>query len=122
MNNNLGPASEMNTVFYLEDLGCIVLCTNWRRNWGELDIVAYEKTSDTVIFVEVKARRTSGPAADLELIGKMKRKRLERAARSFLADGQTWRSGNTGLSDKSNLRFDLVVWRGEEMRHYPDVI
>lgn len=120
----IGLLQEMKTVFYLQELGWGVLKTNWRRNWGELDIVAYEKWTDTLVIVEVKARRTEGPASDLELISKIKRRRLERTAQSFLAESHLDWGRNKGFSDQTNIRFDLVVWRGEgldDMRHYPDV-
>jgi putative endonuclease len=51
----LGAAAEEAVSKHLESLGYRILDRNWRRPWGELDVVATLK--GTVHFVEVKASR-----------------------------------------------------------------
>ena len=56
----VGRAGEAAVAAHLVDLGWAVLDRNWHGAHGELDIVAV--SGDTVVFVEVKARR--GPYLD----------------------------------------------------------
>lgn len=52
---NLGLAAEEAACRHLQTQGFQVLDRNWRRPWGELDIVAQQ--GDIVHFIEVKASR-----------------------------------------------------------------
>jgi putative endonuclease len=51
----LGLAAEEAVCHHLKKLGYRILDRNWRRPWGELDVVA--EHSGTIHFVEVKASR-----------------------------------------------------------------
>ncbi len=51
----IGFLAENIAARYLEERGYEIVAKNYRKPWGEIDIVA--KTGDTVIFVEVKANR-----------------------------------------------------------------
>ncbi len=53
----LGARAEELACVFLESRGFRILDRNWRRPWGELDIVA--SLDGTVHFVEVKASRRS---------------------------------------------------------------
>ena len=56
----VGRSGEAAVAAYLASMGWTVIDRNWHGAHGELDIVARE--GDTVVFVEVKARR--GPHLD----------------------------------------------------------
>lgn len=49
----LGNRAEMIAAIYLKNRGYAILARNYRKPWGEIDIIA--KWDDVVIFVEVKA-------------------------------------------------------------------
>jgi putative endonuclease len=51
----LGFLAENIAARYLEERGYEVIAKNYRKPWGELDIVA--RAGETVVFVEVKANR-----------------------------------------------------------------
>lgn len=78
-----GAAAELAAELHLRRLGYRVVGKNVRAGGGELDLVAIE--GDTLCFIEVKARRTGGFGAAVEAVGWDKRRRIERAARGYLA-------------------------------------
>lgn len=51
----LGFLAENIAARYLEDRGYEIITKNYRKPWGEIDVIA--KAGDTVVFVEVKANR-----------------------------------------------------------------
>jgi putative endonuclease len=70
---------------------------------GEVDIIA--RRGRTLAFIEVKARATQSQA--LEAVNAPQRRRIEAAARAFLAH-------NPQYSDL-NVRFDVMVWAESAM-------
>ncbi len=67
---------------YLVQAGYEILARNWRCPLGELDIVARE--GDTLVFVEVRSRRTAGFGAPEESVGFVKQQKLSRLAAYYL--------------------------------------
>jgi putative endonuclease len=51
----LGFLAENIAARYLEGGGYELIAKNYRKPWGEIDIIA--KTGETIVFVEVKANR-----------------------------------------------------------------
>jgi putative endonuclease len=97
-----------------EDLACdelrrrgyAILARRYRTRGGELDIVA--RDGDTLVFVEVKARRSDEFGAPAEAVTWRKRRKLQAMALDFLTRGR--------LSEVP-CRFDVVaitVGRGGE--------
>ncbi|TPV99907.1 MAG: hypothetical protein USCAAHI_00658 [Beijerinckiaceae bacterium] len=87
-----GILAERAAVVILRLKGYRVLARRYHIRGGEIDIVA--RRGDTVAFVEVKVRPTLDEAR--EAIGVVKRRRISRAARSWLASNPwaaplTWR-------------------------------
>lgn len=68
---------------------------------GELDLVT--RDGETIVFVEVKARRDQNSQDPLETVTPVKWSRVERAARQFVSQHRL---------EESPCRFDLVtiVW------------
>ena len=52
---SLGKQGEDIAASYLENNGYRILWRNWRRPWGEIDIVAEDVTTKELVFVEVKS-------------------------------------------------------------------
>jgi putative endonuclease len=84
---------------WLEGEGLTVVARNYRpaEGGGEIDLVAWE--GETLVFVEVKARRTEEYGAPERNVGEAKRAALERAARAYA------RRANVGWD---RARFDVV--------------
>jgi putative endonuclease len=82
----------------LEQRGYAILARRHRERGGEFDIVA--RDGETMVFVEVKARRQRAFGDAAESIGVVKRRRMARLALEYVA--------RHGLS-KNRCRFDVVA-------------
>ena len=83
---------------HLQSLGYQVVARNWRARSGpEVDLIAQD--GDTLVFVEVKSRRTEEFGSPDRAINREKELHLLRAAREY-----TRRAG----ADWSKVRFDIV--------------
>ncbi|GAB6166707.1 YraN family protein [Thermostilla marina] len=81
---NFGRWGENAACRYLKKQGLRVVARRSRNRLGEIDIIAVEPPTRTVVFVEVKARRTAefgGPAA---AVTREKKRRLCRAVQLFI--------------------------------------
>lgn len=68
--------------------GCRILARNYTVRGGELDIVAL--SGETLLFVEVKARRVGSMCTPAEAVDARKRRRILLCARHYIAEtGQT---------------------------------
>ena len=87
----LGRRGEDLAATHLERQGWSIVERNFRTREGEIDLIAARR--DTLAFCEVKtliSRRAppaSGPANPVESVGPVKRSRVRRMARAWLADG-----------------------------------
>lgn len=79
-----GDAGEEYAVNYLKKHGCKILARNFRKRYGELDIVAQK--AEYVIFVEVKTRRLNTLAQPYEAVDRKKRQRLIKTALAYLTE------------------------------------
>lgn len=99
----LGKRGERRACDNLRERGWDILQTNWDSGFGEVDIIARapELPYETVVFVEVKTRRTLGDD-DLmpeEAVDFDKRGRYRNAAKSYLQLHE-W---------VANVRFDVIA-------------
>jgi hypothetical protein len=58
----LGTMGEALAVDHLTRMGLRILHRNWRCRYGELDVIASDEASRTVVFVEVKTRTATDMA------------------------------------------------------------
>lgn len=104
-----GQCGEEIAARHLSSEGLAILARNYRCRSGELDVVARD-TDGTIVFVEVKERRTGGSHGQgFEAVGRGKRRRLLRAAQQY--------ASRHGLYEAS-IRFDVVSvdWDGATPR------
>lgn len=78
----LGQSAEQLAVEHLERLGYTIVARNHRTRFGEIDAVALDH--ETLVFVEVKARRGAGRPWDN--LHARKRAQVRRMAAAFLAE------------------------------------
>lgn len=95
---SLGKLGESLACEALRARGYAILATRYRTRFGEIDIVS--RTSGTLVFVEVKARRTQRHGSAAESISPFKRRRVAAMALDYLAF-----TGNL----ESRCRFDVVA-------------
>ncbi len=93
-----GQAGEEIAIRHLQKLGYRILERNYRCSLGEIDIVARDR--DTLVFVEVKSRKTEA-FGDPELaVGKAKQKKLSLISLYYLEQKHY---------AEANARFDVVA-------------
>ena len=113
----LGALGESVAAQYLEAKGFLIRECNYRVLEGEIDIIAEEV--GTLVFVEVKTRRSNKFGLPEEAITRKKRARLIKAALNYLEERQY---------HDVNWRFDLIAIechpKGEVSRieHVEDII
>ena len=83
----LGALGEQLAADHLAGLGLRILTRNWRCRYGELDVIAVDPATRTVVFVEVKTRTGDGFGGLAYAVTGQKVRRLRRLAALWL-DGQ----------------------------------
>ena len=92
-----GNECERATAAYLADRGYHILERNFRCRGGEVDLIALDGA--TLVFVEVKMRRSLARGAPIEAVTPVKQSRVRKAAQIYLAySGQVF----------TRIRFDVV--------------
>lgn len=89
---------------YLEQTGYCVICRNFRSRYGEIDIVALE--GSTLVFVEVRYRKSGSLVTPEESIDARKICRIRLAVRDYL-----FRQQNAAPKYES-IRVDLCAISG----------
>jgi putative endonuclease len=93
-----GKKSESIAVKHLKKHGYRILEQNYRNKLGEIDIIA--KENDTIVFVEVKARRSDHFGNPKYAVTPKKQQKISMVALSYLK--------NTRLKAEK-ARFDVVA-------------
>lgn len=90
-----GDAGEKYCVKYLKKHGYRVLCRNYSKPYGEIDVVASK--GDLLCFVEVKTRHHDSLTQPYEAVDIKKQRRLIKTAQAYLLENKT----------ESYCRFDV---------------
>lgn len=118
--SDFGFLAENIVAEHLQGKGYAIIDRNWRRKWGELDIVA--KRDEVVVFVEVKANReeVSGFAPQLRA-NQDKLRKVARTARTWLAyrkysPDQEWQIDVVSvIFDKINKKAKITHFKNVEI-------
>lgn len=94
----VGNLGEKLALKELKRLGYRLVQTNFAAAGGEVDIIAEHRGA--LVFIEVKARSDDAFGSALDAVDDRKRRRIIRAARTFIASRAV--SGRT-------IRFDVVA-------------
>lgn len=81
---SLGKDGEECAVKYLKQNRFKILNRNYRCSLGEIDIIAKEK--DTIVFVEVKTRKSDDYTEPFESVGKKKQAKIRDLALYYLQE------------------------------------
>ena len=92
-----GAIGETIAARHLKKKGYKILDRNYRTKLGEIDIVAKDK--DTIVFVEVKARRSSQYGSPKWAVTPKKQRKISMAALFYLKETKQIRA---------KARFDVV--------------
>jgi len=116
----IGSFGEDKATIYLQNSHYQIIQRNFQRKWGEIDIIAKDKKTKEIVFVEVKTRQLnySNSLSPEEALTSKKVRRLKRAFLSYL--------NRYNLEDKP-WRFDFIAIEIDNfsqepiIRHYKDI-
>ena len=93
-----GKRGEDIAVAYLKNRGYRIIERNYKCLFGEIDIVA--KDDDTVVFVEVKSRKSEKFGDPQGAVGREKQKKISRISLKYLEEKHLY---------PCDARFDVVA-------------
>lgn len=96
--HELGRVAEDEAVALLRRKGMRIVARNWRGGGQELDVIA--RDGDTLVFVEVRARKAGGKVSAAESVTPAKRRSVRKGAQLYLAETGQW---------DMPCRFDVVA-------------
>ncbi|SDY91920.1 YraN family protein [Tindallia californiensis] len=94
---SIGKQGEAKAKSYLLEKGYSILNENFRTKLGEIDIVIADK--DSIVFVEVKSRRTGKYGLPREAITSYKQSKIRKVALLYIKKYKL---------EKRKVRFDVV--------------
>ncbi len=97
---SLGRWGEEQAVLYLRRKGWTIVERNLGTPVGEVDIIA--RQSNTLVFVEVKTRRSTAFGTPQEAVGPRKQRQILRAAQWYL-------TGQGAPGGRLQPRFDVIA-------------
>ena len=84
VNSEFGKAAENAAVKFLKSQGYQVIRRNYKTKFGEIDIIAKDKS--TICFVEVKARHSRLFGEPAEAVSAAKQRQISKAAICYLKE------------------------------------
>ncbi|NLZ52670.1 MAG: YraN family protein [Thermoanaerobacteraceae bacterium] len=96
-NKQLGAIGEKHAAEYLKSKNYKILQLNFTCRYGEIDIIAKHKKS--IVFVEVKTRRSTNFGKGMEAVNFYKQQKLRKVALYYL---------NKNAHIFSDIRFDVI--------------
>ena len=87
----VGDAAEDEALLYLQQQGLRLVCRNYRtpgRGGGEIDLIVRERDG-TLVFVEVRRRKSTAHGGAAASVGRVKQGRIVRAAQHYLLQVRT---------------------------------
>src|SRR3569833_4369250 len=110
MSRALGALAEARAAEFLARKAYRIVDRNWTCKGGEIDLVCLDGDG-TLVFVEVRARRSSSHGTPLETVVDLKRRRHLRAAAIYL---------HVKNRHDCACRFDVVAISGDAIEHVED--
>lgn len=91
----IGDEGERAAAKYMQENGYSIIETNYHSKFGEIDIIA--KNSEYVVFVEVKARKSTAYGSPCEFVDFRKQQKIIKTAYKYIAENNI----------EAPLRFDV---------------
>ena len=105
----VGRAAEARACEYLRQQGLSLVEKNYQCRSGEIDLIM--RDADTLVFVEVRFRRSALFGGAIASVGPSKQQRLWRTASTYLCR----------FPKPPACRFDLVAIEGDDLRWIRDL-
>jgi putative endonuclease len=94
----LGDRGEARAESYLSKSGCTIITRNYRRRFGEIDLIYFD--TETLVFGEVKYRLTNRYGRPSEAVTPYKIRRILITATQFLQEHPSYQD--------APVRFDII--------------
>ncbi len=114
MNNQqiYGKKSELLAKEYLEAKNYQFIEQNWRTKFGEIDLIM--RDGETIVFVEVKARRGSSFGLAVEALTRDKQRKLVGLTQLYIQRNRLWNYDYridfiSIQSEKNNISIEHVI-------------
>lgn len=104
-NKKKGNIGEEIAKSYLINKGFSLLESNYYRSSGEIDIIA--KDNNTIVFVEVKYRKSIKNGSPLEAINEKKKTKIINTAYHYITENNI----------NENMRFDVIGILNKDITH-----
>jgi len=82
----IGDFGEKQATKYLKKNGYKIIEKNYKNKIGEIDIIAQEKKTKTLVFVEVKAKSSDFFGLPREMVDDRKIHKIEQVATAYLME------------------------------------
>lgn len=106
-----GFAYEQLAEKYLKQKGLILVDHNYHSKYGEIDLIMTDR--DTLVFIEVRYRKTSNFGSAAETITRHKQKKIITTARHFLSSQNLWHY---------SCRFDVISINSPKNSTKPELV
>ena len=83
----IGMSGESAACKYLKKNGYEILKRNYKKTYGEIDIIA--KKGDLISFVEVKTRKNTEFGLACQAVQKSKMDRIKKTAKTYISEYKT---------------------------------
>ena len=87
-NREKGREGERRAAEYLEKKGFLVVDRNWRKRWGEIDLVV--EKDGVLVFVEVKMKTGGGWGRPEDMVDERKLGQVGRLSRMYVTEKSLW--------------------------------
>ncbi len=104
----IGDAGEKLAQKHLKKNKYKIIETNYRNKIGEIDIIAFDKKSKELVFVEVKAKSTDEFGLPREMVDERKQNKIQKVATVYLMEKNAL---------ESNFRFDVIEILNGKITH-----
>ncbi len=105
---SIGEQAELKGLEFLKSKGLKLAERNYRCKSGEIDLIMKDK--DTLVFVEVRFRRTNSFGSAAESVTPSKQKKILSASQHYLV--------KHNLSDRIPVRFDVIAMSPTHETHW----
>lgn len=109
-NRFFGSAGERAAVRYLKRLGYRIVARNYENRSGEIDVIALD--DQTIVFVEVKTRRSDRKGHPLEAVDAPKQRQILKTAQIYLKERDLF---------EQSVRYDIIGILWPEDRSEPEI-
>ena len=126
-NLEIGKSGEDIACGYLVKKSYKILERNFRKPWGELDIIAKDPQK-TLVFIEVKAMAENKPGLDNEDYQLVPEDNLTQAKlRQIIRSASLYANSHPELIEQSGWRIDLIAIdiypdNSHEVRHIENIV